>query len=223
MNALLECTNGSDGEASTAVEALHKPTATLPVRERGRGRHLAAATKSGESQPLAVADLVPEHLLDGGEVVLLAIKPSLWFIPFVTIRWLIGLVLVIVLAPRLGAALPWADSALAIKAAAALAAARVGFAVLEWASRLYVLTNRRVMRIRGIFNVNLFECSLLKIQNTNIRLTWYERFFGLGTILIATAGTGTIEAEWLNIAHPLEVHEQIRAAIHRARGSRSRG
>ena len=94
----------------------------------------------------------------------------------------------------------------------------MGFAILEWASRLYILTNRRVMRIRGVFNVNLFECSLLKIENTDVTLSWFERLFGLGTVSFATAGTGPYETSWTCVARPLEVHEQVRAAINRARG-----
>ena len=179
---------------------------------------MAATSKSGESKPLAAADLVPEHLLDGDEIVLFAIKPSLWFVVFVSARWLIGLLMLLCLAPWIGAVVPGITHTLLAKAVLALAAARLGFAVLEWASRSYVLTNRRVMRIRGIFNISIFECSLLQIQNTFLTLAWYERLLGLGSISFATAGTGAVEATWATVAHPLEVHEQVRAAINRARG-----
>jgi uncharacterized membrane protein YdbT with pleckstrin-like domain len=89
-------------------------------------------------------------------------------------------------------------------------------AVLQWTSRLYVLTDRRVMRIKGILNIDIFECPLVKIQNTYMTLSWYERIFGLGTILFATAGTAGLEAAWQNINQPLEVHELIRKAIFEA-------
>lgn len=192
------------------------------VAEAGCGTdvpgRVAAASKTTETKPLTAADLVPVHLLDGGEVVLFAIKPSLWFILFASVRWLIVLGAVIALAPYLSLVFGRINGTLVAKAAVALGAARVGFAILEWASRLYVLTNRRVMRIRGVFNINLFECSLLKIENTDVVLTWYERLFGLGTVAFATAGTGPFETSWAHVAHPLEVHEQVRAAINRARG-----
>ncbi len=184
------------------------------------GGRLAAASQSEQPKVVLAADLVPAHLLDGGEVVLFAIKPSLWFVLFASVRWLVVLAAAIGMAPWLATASGWTSGSLIAKAALALAAARVGFAVLEWASRLYVLTNRRVMRIRGIFNIHLFECSLLKIENTGVLLTWYQRLFGLGTVSFATAGTGPYAATWEHVAHPLEVHEQIRAAIGRARGSR---
>jgi membrane protein YdbS with pleckstrin-like domain len=168
--------------------------------------------------PVAVAsaDLLPAHLLDGGEIVILAIKPSLWFLLFQSFRWLVAMVLVIWFVGRWGYWVPVVKTPLVVNVAAALAAARVGLAMLQWVSRLYVLTNRRVLRIKGIFNVDLFECPLAKIQNTYLTLTWYERLFALGTISFATAGTAGVDALWINVNHPLEVHERVRAAIQRA-------
>ena len=170
------------------------------------------------ASPAAIAsvNLLPAHLLDGGEIVILAIKPSLWFLLFQSFRWLVAMVLLIWFVGRWGYWVPAVKTPLVVNVAAALAAARVGLAMLQWVSRLYVLTNRRVMRLKGIFNVDLFECPLTKIQNTYLTLTWYERLFALGTISFATAGTAGVDAYWINVNHPLEVHEQVRAAIQRA-------
>ncbi|HOA74360.1 MAG TPA: PH domain-containing protein [Phycisphaerae bacterium] len=173
-------------------------------------------TEHGAAGQLTPANLIPAHLLDGDEIVIFAIKPSLWFILFTSARWLIALAVVIALTAWVGPLVPGVNPPLVIKAALALAAARVGFALLQWVSRLYVLTNRRIMRLRGIFNVDLFECQLNKIQNTFLTLSWYERLVGLGSISFATAGTGGVEASWINLHNPLEVHERVRSAIHRA-------
>lgn len=188
---------------------------TLAVKERFRTLE-TPFTQQGAAGQLTQADLLPAQLLDGDEIVIFAIKPSLWFVLFTSVRWLIAMTVVIVLTGWLGPRLPSVDTPLVIKAAMALAAARLGFALLQWVSRLYVLTNRRIMRLRGIFNVDLFECQLSKIQNTNLTLTWYERLAALGSISFATAGTGGIEASWVNINNPLEIHERVRSAIHRA-------
>jgi uncharacterized membrane protein YdbT with pleckstrin-like domain len=175
-------------------------------------------TEAGGAQREAVgaANLVPEHLLDGGEIVILAIKPSLWFIVFASARWLIFMSLIIIAAGWLGRHLPHINTPTIVQAALALAAARVAFAILQWVSRLYILTNRRIMRLTGILNIDLFECPLTKIQNTYLTLTWYERLTRLGTISFATAGTGGVEASWTNVNNPLELHERLRSAIHRA-------
>lgn len=177
----------------------------------------APFTEHGAAGQLAQADLIPAQLLDGDEIVIFAVKPSLWFVLFTSARWLIAVAVVVALVGWLGPRIPGLNPPLVIKAALALGGARLGFALLQWVSRLYVLTNRRIMRLRGIFNVDLFECQLNKIQNTYLTLAWYERPAGLGSISFATAGTGGVEASWTNLNCPLEIHERVRSAIHRAR------
>jgi len=198
----------------------HDRCAAGGERLRARLSHPAFSEAPGaQSKSFDAADLVPAHLLDGGEIIILAIKPSLWFIVFTSIRWLAAMVVVILLSGWLGGWLGGRlhfSSTLIVQGAAVLAAARVGLAVLQWVSRLYVLTNRRIMRLTGILNVDLFECPLTKIQNTYLTLAWYERLTGVGTISFATAGTGGVEASWLNVNNPLELHERVRSAIHRA-------
>ena len=172
-----------------------------------------------DAQPIAAMnDLLPANLLDGDEIVILAMKPSLWFVLFVSFRWILAMALVLFLVGKWGQQFPLLDRPMVLQGAVALAAARLGFALLQWVSRLYVLTNRRILRLMGILNIDLFECQLTRIQNTYLTMTWYERLARLGSISFATAGTGGIEASWWHVNHPLEVHERIRAAIHRARG-----
>ncbi len=181
---------------------------------------LPALTEAGEAdtdaETFAAESLVPQHLLSGDEIVIFAVKPSLWFIVFTSARWLAAMILVIILAGWIERLIPRADTLLVIQAALAFGAARVGLALLQWVARLYVLTNRRIMRFTGILNVDIFECPLTKIQNTYLTLAWYERLTRLGSIAFATAGTGGIEASWTHVNNPLETHERVRSAIHRA-------
>jgi len=161
-------------------------------------------------------NLLPANLLSGDEIVILLLKPSLWFVLFRSVRWVAAMLLVIVCVGWWGDFVPELKSRTVVNIAVAVAAARVGFSLMQWASRSYVLTNRRVLRIRGVFNVDLFECQLTRVQNTYLTLTWYERLFGLGTISFATAGTAGAEPAWINVNRPLEVHEHVRAAINKA-------
>jgi hypothetical protein len=177
----------------------------------------AGAGASAEPNTLDPAALVPAHLLDGGEVIIFAVKPSLWFIPLKSARWIVGVVLTILVALWVGeGAFPPLRQATVIQAAVALGGARVGLALLQWVSRLYILTNRRIMRVTGIFNIDLFECQLTKIQSTFLSLAWYERVLRIGTISFATAGAGGTVASWVHVNDPFELHERVRAAIHRA-------
>ncbi len=204
------------------VRALGAPMLLVPANLLGLPQpSLVEANAAGEPGVLESDQAIPAHLLDGGEIVLLKIKPSLWFILFASFRMLLGTGLIIVVSEPLSRLL-WPvglSQTILVKMAVTLACVRVGVATLQWVSRLYVLTNRRIMRIRGVFNVDLFECQLTRLQNTFARFAIYERIFGLGTIGFATAGTGGIEAAWENINHPLEVHERIRAAIRKAHGN----
>lgn len=167
--------------------------------------------------------LVPGQLLDGGEIVILAIKPSLWFIVFNSFRAVAVLAVVVAALLWFSPPWPWLAPKLVVQTAIGLALLRVVIASLQWVSRLYVLTNRRLMRIRGILNVDLFECQLARIQNTFMRFNWYERVVRLGTIDITTAGTGLVEARWENVPRPLEVHEELRKAINAAKHSGRNG
>ena len=190
---------------------------STPQAQRACGTNPPYSEAPGaESQPISAAELLPAHLLDGDEIIILAVKPSLWFVVFMSIRWLAAMLLIILLAGWQGHHLQYLNASLVVQGAVVLAAARLAFASLQWVSRLYVLTNRRIMRLTGILNVDLFECPLTKIQNTFLTLAWYERLTGVGTISFATAGTGGVVVSWTNVNNPLEVHERVRSAIHRA-------
>jgi hypothetical protein len=78
---------------------------------------------------------------------------------------------------------PQFESVIVVQSAVLLAGARILVAMMQWVSRLYVLTNRRIMRLTGIFHVDLFECALTHIDRTGLTAAWYERLTGTGTIL----------------------------------------
>ncbi len=89
-------------------------------------------------------------------------------------------------------------------------------AFLQWLIRSYVLTDNRVIRIRGVLTIDIFQCSLVRIQNTFLVLTLPQRLLGLGSIVFATAGTGSVEAIWQHIKNPLSIHQQLIRAINAA-------
>lgn len=185
---------------------------------------LWAEGPSGSTVGLAAPEIVPAHLLDGGEVVHFAIKPSPWFVLLVSLRWVaLGILLVLVTGiDVVPSQYRWYLYQLAFWPAGV----RLAWATLEWVSRLYVLTNRRVMRIRGVFNVDLFECGLDRIQDTSVSLTLGERIVHVGTIMFETAGgSGGLGggASWRIVPKPLEIHERLREAIRRAQNRGNNG
>ncbi len=192
------------------------------ARESQVTRTMSEAEPEGAplDQPRAAA-LIPEQLLQPGEIIILLLKPSPWYILLSSLRALaIIFVIYLLLARSLQAPLyDWfgftpRDMMLLALAAGA---ARLFWGFLEWLSRVYVLTDRRVVRIKGVVRVYVFEAPLKQIQHTTIYVSLRERLFGLGTIGFTTAGTAVTEAYWLMLPRPLEVHQKVVQTLHRYR------
>ncbi len=202
---------------TVALEEPPKKRPSLVANAQGR---------AGDALGLAVEQVVPAHLLDGDEEVHFAIKPSPWFVLFVSLRWVLTGFLIMLLAASGALSIPSPYRWYLYQLGFGLAGVRLAWAMLEWVSRLYILTNRRVMRIRGVFNVEVFECPLDRIQNTELRLTPLERLTRIGTVMFQTAGGAPGArggASWRMVSRPLEVHEKLREAIHRARNRGNHG
>jgi len=93
--------------------------------------------------------------------------------------------------------------------------ARLVWAAMLWTSHVYVLTDRRIITIKGVVNVMIFQAPLRKLQRTALYKPWYLRILGLGTIGFATAATEVFDSTWLMIPHPMQTHDQIVAAMNR--------
>ena len=71
-----------------------------------------------------------------------------------------------------------------LPAAIFLLAGRIMWAVLQWMGRLYVLTDMRIVRLSGVFNVEIFDCALRKVATTRLTRTFREKLWRLGSIEI---------------------------------------
>lgn len=169
-------------------------------------------------QPDALESLLPARMLQPGETILLQRKPSPLYIVLAPAGFLL-LVLGLAAAglhydhhynyARLRTTL--------LIAALSLLFLRLGWQCLDWLARVYVLTDRRVIRLKGVVRVRAFECRLEHVQHTQLLLTLRERLFGLGTVAFSTAGTGAVEAGWVYLADPLDVHAKVVEALQSAR------
>lgn len=192
--------------------------------EMARGTAAQADSPTSGAVRLPAEELVPAHLLGGDEIVHLAIKPSPWFVPLTSLRWLVAGIVVVLLANS-----EWVPAGTRwylYRAVFWLLLARFVWATLEWVSRLYILTNRRAMRIRGVFNVQLFECSLERIQNTRVEVPLPDRVTRVGTIVLYTAGGSGGQGgatSWDTVSRPLEVHQKLQEAIQKAQNRGSDG
>jgi hypothetical protein len=89
---------------------------------------------------------------------------------------------------------------------------------LRWNNEQYIVTDHRVIQVRGIFNKDVIDSSLDKINDVELRQSWLGRIFDYGTIEILTASDVGIN-ELRQIAHPLQFKRAMLEAKHEyARG-----
>ena len=174
----------------------------------------AAAAADALPGRASLAALLTGHILRDGEVVLLVLKPSLWFIVFHSMRFAAA-VLIITIAAELW--MPYRVFLSFGYAGAFLLAGRVMWAVLQWMGRLYVLTDLRIVRLSGVFNVDIFDCPLRKIASTRLTRTFREKLWRLGSIEILPADESRPTSAWQTINRPAEVHAKVQATIERAK------
>jgi hypothetical protein len=171
----------------------------------------AAVSPAATSQ----AALLAGRVLRDGEVVLLVLKPSPWMIVFNSLR-LAGAALLVVLAAHFFRELPARSFHFYVEAAVFIVAGRVMWAVCQWMGRLYVLTDQRILRIAGVFNIEVFDCPLRKVAGTHVAYSLKERFCHVGSIEIHPRDESMPVGLWQTIRRPVEVNETIVAAINRA-------
>ena len=59
--------------------------------------------------------------------------------------------------------------------------------ILVWRNKAYVVTNRRVIQISGVFNKDVVDSSLEKVNDVKMSQSFLGRLFGYGDIEILTA------------------------------------
>ena len=128
---------------------------------------------------------IPGFGVDGGEIVVLAIKPSMWKPLLESKIWLLACLALAVVLSWLGQPIPGLSMTTTAQVILLAALAPVGVAVARWVPRWHVLTNRRIVDIYGVRSIRIESCPLLQIRNTYLHRSPAERLTGLGTITFA--------------------------------------
>lgn len=198
------------------VEASHAPEAS--GASSGCGPEARAMGPGvAEAPTMDAATMLPPELLQDNEIIILLIKPSPWYIVLEPLRTLLALFAMACLTSLAPADWLVVDRRDLMVGWVAAIGVRLFWQFLEWLSRIYVLTDRRVIRVAGVLRIAVFESPLENIQNTQALYSIRERMFGLGTITFATAGTGAVEAVWRMVSQPLEVHKLVVSTMRRYR------
>jgi hypothetical protein len=179
----------------------------------------ALAPSPAATSPLGA--LIASHVLQDGEIVLLVLKPSLWFILTNSLRFIAGVLIFLIgvqlLEDRFEYDYTWRAYA---EMGVFLIGGSLVWSLLQWTGRMYVLTDLRVMRLAGVFKVEVAACPLRKVARTRLTRTMRERLLRLGSIEILPAAEADLpDFTWQTIARPHQVRDQIIDAINRSRHS----
>jgi hypothetical protein len=187
----------------------------LPSTVRSAAAATEAPPGSAEVAPRALE--LPSELIDGNEIIILAIKPSMWQPVFDSGAWLIASCVFAVLAVWMGSPIAGLSVAATAQLILLVGAARLGFAVVRWVPSWYVLTNRRVIDVQGVRRPRINACLLVDIGETHMDKTLPEKLTRLGTITLVGREGGDWQTEWRSISSPEMIHDRIRRAIRDAR------
>ena len=151
-------------------------------------------------------------MLQDGELILLLIKPSLWFVLLSSLKF-VAVVLILMISAAT-ARPTTARPKLCLPGIRPLRDRRTSdVGVLQWMGRLYILTDMRIVRLSGVFNVEIFDCPLRKVARTRLHRTIQERLTGVGTIEVIPSDEELPISYWNMVAKPVHVQEQIVTAI----------
>jgi len=182
-------------------------------------RLFAAVMSDAPSRVTQVASrwaAVPGGLVDGGEIVLLAVKPSLWRPVLDAAAWLVTSTVLAIALLVLGVSIPGLSPSVTAQVVLLVGITRLAIAVLRWVTMWHLLTNRRIIDVHGVRTPVIRGCLLVQVRNTYLRPTPIEGAIGLGSILFVTDEPGELPHVWRSLADPQTVHAKIRRAIESA-------
>lgn len=82
--------------------------------------------------------------------------------------------------------------------------------LLDWSVRRHILTDARIIAKFGILQTVTTDIPLRRIQHCVLVRPLAERIFGIGSIGITSAGTGSVDLVWRGMEHPEQVLDTIR-------------
>lgn len=163
--------------------------------------------------------------VDEAGAIRLRIRPSGWAVILESLPSLTVFVLIAGLAGVvLGALGLWGVHGQAVLRTLAIASGvRLAWQGVVVACRRYMVTDRYVLRVTGVFNRAAASLPVGRVQHVVLHRTLLERLTGTGTLGFATAGTGVIEAAWVTIGRPFHRAEEVRRVIEGVRGESGDG
>ena len=160
--------------------------------------------------------------LQGGEEIILVLRPSGWFVVLASWPVLVAAALIaagaVVADPLVPAHVP---KRLITLGCSLVVVVRLMAACFQWGVRLYVLTNRRALRIQGFFRRQAQEFLLHRVSATRLTAMRVERVLGVASLVfdLSPGPQGASEAHWDHLAGAAAVQEVVDQAVRRAKNT----
>lgn len=200
---------GDSGDA-TPVAGWTPPT-------RACATDTPVATPAGGAVTTPLVALLTRHVLTDGELILLILKPSLWFIVLHSLRFIAGVLILIIATQvyrdRLSPIVMLRVAEFGMMAILV----RLMWATLHWMGRYYILTDMRIVRMGGIFALEIFTCPLRRVARVRRVPLVSEKLVGVGSMEIIPLDESLPVGYWQTIARPKLIYHEILAAISRAK------
>lgn len=161
---------------------------------------------------------IEEKLLQDGEIIVLSLRPSGWYVLLMSapVLALAGLVIgATVLGQFIGA---WESGRqMVCWIALAVAALRLTVACVQCMGLRYVLTNHRILRLRTLLTTSVYELPLKDISEAAVSAGPTDRLLGVGDVVFQNDKGEALVAVWFCVADPATVAETVNQTVGRYR------
>ncbi|GEM_PF-671804 len=173
----------------------------------------SASPTTGVAQALS-----PRNMLHENEIVILMVRPSVWYI-FVTSSTFIAVVIALALLSETSQTV---DRIISLPTMATITGILVFcgllYGVMEWIGHHYILTNCRLITIQGLLQPQISQTVLGRITDISLGQSIPQKLLHAGTMEFTFEAERMPNATWQWIRSPQRVEQQIRQAISRYRG-----
>jgi len=171
------------------------------------------------SLSVTVASVMARDRLEDGEAIILAVRPSGWQILLMSWPLLVGVAAVAAVSLVASRYLAYdVDNHMVVLICLAVGAMRMAIAISQWQGRMYILTDRRAMRIKGVFHEDSYQCPLKKIRRVHLSSTLPERIVSVASLIFDRNDDKPVpDVDWVCLAKPQEVLQAVEEAIRRAK------
>jgi hypothetical protein len=167
------------------------------------------------------ARIIAPSLLGPGEVVIFELKPSLWYVAFVSLP-IAAAGLMLLLLSGVVSDLPESLRRWGAVLGIWIVGLRIAVALLQWLGRTYVLTDRRILTQSGVVNVAVETLGLEDIESPFVAQAAAQRLLGIGTLFFRPMpGVRCPPLSWDHISRPSKVHAKVVEQIERWRRAQS--